>query len=79
MMEDESNPAPVTVRVKAGPPTEALDGFTEFMNADGPIVGYEHADISSTHALTASTAIQQNLVVECACILSLDSKRNKDF
>jgi len=39
MTEDESNPTPVTVRVKAGPPTEALAGFSEFMNGDGLILG----------------------------------------
>ncbi len=68
MTEDESNPVPVTVRVKAGLPTEALDGFNELINGNGPILGYEHADISSAHALIASTAIQQNLVAECVCI-----------
>jgi len=39
MTEDESNPTPVTVRVKAGSPTEALAGFTEFINGNGAILG----------------------------------------
>jgi len=74
-MDDVSNPLPVTVSVKADPPTEALDGFNDLINGTGPILGYEHADISSSHALSASTATQQSFVAGWRCILSVQYRK----